>query len=84
MQGMRILDKVQWHGKWSSDLGEKFGFKDSSNDLFIFEERYGREEIRTALQGIPEELYQHFEVEEASEEDCDYRGDSGRCYRKIQ
>lgn len=83
MQGIRILDEVQWHGKWSSDIGEKLAIRDSSNDLFIFEEGYGREEIANALQGIPEDLYQLFEVEEATEEDCDYMGDSGRCYRKL-
>lgn len=83
MQGLRILDEAQWHGKWSSDIGQKLAIKDSSNDLFIFEERCARDEIASALRQIPEGMYQLFEVEEAAEEDCDFMADSGRCYRRV-
>ena len=85
MQGLRIRDQIQWHGRWSAEIGRRLEILDSSNDLYIFDGRHGRNEILALLQEnhVPGDLYQLFEVEEAPEEDCDIQADSGRCYRNL-
>ncbi len=84
MQGLRILDELRWHDRWSAEIGRHLAVKDSTNDLFIFAPGHDREEIRRLLQEVPDDLYELFDVESAPEEDCDFMADSGQCYRKIQ
>jgi hypothetical protein len=83
MKGLRIQDKIRWHDRWSSEIGRRLKVRDSSNDLYIFDEQHGRGDILAVLHEVPEELYQLFEVTEAPEEECEYLTDSGRCYKKT-
>lgn len=83
MLGMRIQDKLRWHERWSSAIGERLRVKDSSDDLFIFDAAHNRDEILGVLREVPGDLFELFNVAEAPEEDCDYLADSGRCYRKT-
>lgn len=83
MLGLKILDEVRWHDLWSAEIGKRLSVSDSSNDLFIFAAQHSRQEVLALLQGVPEELYQLLELDEAPQEDCDFMGDSGRCYRRL-
>lgn len=83
MKGLLIQDEIRWHETWSAEIGRRLRVKDSSNNLFIFDEGTSREEILKVLGDAPEACYQLFELEAAPEEDCDFMGDSGACYRKI-
>ena len=83
MKGLTILDQVQWHENWSSEIGRRLKIVDSSDDLFIFDPECSEEDIRSVIQEIPQDLYQMFDLEEAPREDCDVMADSGRCYRKT-
>jgi hypothetical protein len=83
MLGLKIKDEIRWHDRWSAEIGRKLEVFDSTNDMYIFDQRYSREDILKILGEVPEDLYQIFEVEGAPEENCDYMADSGRCYRRI-
>jgi hypothetical protein len=83
MQALIIKDKLRWHDKWSSDIGQKLDVKDSTNDMFIFDQKYSREDILAVLEAVPQDMYQILEVTEAPEEDCHYMGDSGQCFRRF-
>lgn len=83
MLGLLIRDEIRWHDRWSAEIGKKLIVKDSTNDMYVFDERHSREDILAILKEAPPELYQLFEVENAPEEDCDYIADSGQCYRKT-
>lgn len=83
MLGLRILDEVRWHDRWSSEIGRRLQVKDSTNNLFIFSDQQSREEILSLLQDAPDDMYELFEVETAPEEGCDYQADSGSCYNRI-
>jgi hypothetical protein len=83
MLGLKIVDEVRWHDAWSAEIGRNMSVLDSSNDLFIFAKQHSKQEVISLLQGIPEDLYQLMELDEAPEEDCDFMGDSGRCYRRL-
>jgi hypothetical protein len=82
MKGLLIRDELRWHDHWSSEIGRRLAVRDSTKDLYIFDDRTSREDILTVLKEVPEDLYQLFDIEEAPEADCDYMADSGRCYRK--
>ncbi len=84
MKGLTILDQVKWHEGWSSEIGRKLKVVDSSDGLFIFAPECSDQDIASVLKDVPDNLYQMFETEEAPREDCDFMGDSGRCYRKVQ
>jgi hypothetical protein len=84
MVGLKILDEVRWHDLWSSEIGKRLSVLDSSNDLFIFAEQHSEGELLALLEGVPKDLYQVLELDDAPEEDCDFMGDSGRCYRRLQ
>jgi hypothetical protein len=83
MLGLKILDEVRWHDTWSAEIGKRLSVLDSSNDLFIFAEQHSEEELLALLQGVPKELYQLLELDKAPEDNCDFMGDSGRCYRQL-
>lgn len=83
MLGLRILDKVRWHDRWSSEVGRRLSVQDSTHDLFIFDPRHTREEILALLADAPADMYELFEVEDASQESCDFLADSGRCYDRA-
>jgi hypothetical protein len=83
MLGLIIRDEIRWHDKWSAEIGKKLTVKDSSNDMYVFDEKHSREDILAILKEAPPDLYQLFELENAPDEDCDYMGDSGQCYRKT-
>ena len=83
MTGLRINDSVRWHDSWSAEIGRRLQVLDSSNDLLIFDPRYGRDEILEIIKEAPTDLYQLIDLEEAPETDCDFMADSGRCYRKL-
>jgi hypothetical protein len=80
MLGLKIHDQLRWHDRWSSEIGRRLTVRDSSNDLYIFDERHTREEIAAVLPDAPADLYDLFEVSEGPEENCDFMADSGRCY----
>ena len=80
MLGLKILDEVRWHDRWSSEIGRRLQVKDSSNDFFIFDERHSREEILHLLKDAPDDMFSLFEVAESPQKDCDFQTDSGRCY----
>ena len=82
MLGLKIRDEIRWHDRWSAEIGRQLQVKDSTNDLYIFDERHSRKDILSILKEAPDELYELFEVREAPEEDCDYMADSGRCYSR--
>lgn len=83
MIGLRIRDGLRWHDRWSSEIGQRLSVRDSTNDMYIFDERHTPEEILSLLEDVPEDIYQLFEVQEASEESCDFLLDSGRCYSRL-
>lgn len=83
MLGLIIRDEVRWHDRWSTEIGKTLTIKDSSDNLYIFDEQHKREDVLAILQDAPQELYQLLEVENAPEEECDYLADSGQCYRRI-
>jgi len=80
MYALLIREHTHWHDHWSVMIGEKLSVKDSSNDLFIFSPAHSAQEIKAVLEGVPQEFYRLFKVNEAPEEECDYRADSGTCY----
>ncbi len=80
MLGLLIRDEIRWHDRWSSEIGKRLTVMDSTNNLYIFDEKHGREEILSLLKDAPEDIYQLFEVEEAPQDSCDYMADSGKCY----
>ncbi|PLX85191.1 MAG: hypothetical protein C0617_05770 [Desulfuromonas sp.] len=83
MKGLLIEDEFHWHDRWSSELGQRLSITDSSNNLFIFDEACTREEILSVIRDVPRDLYRIFDLQETSEEYCDFMADSGTCYRKI-
>lgn len=83
MKGLLIKDEILWHDRWSSELGSHFTTRDSSNNLLIFDEKYGKEDILALIGDAPEDIYQIIDLEQAPEEDCDYMADSGICYRRL-
>ncbi len=83
MKALQILDEIRWHDHWSADIGRNLDVKDSTKDLYVFEDRHSREDILRILKDVPDDLYRLFELEEAPEEDCDYMADSGTCYRRV-
>ena len=82
MKGLLIRDPLRWHDDWSAQIGRQLKVHDSTNDLFIFDDRYARDDILKVIGDVPEDLYQLFDLEDAPELDCDYQADSGRCYRR--
>ncbi len=82
MLGLKICDEVRWHDRWSSEIGRQLRVKDSTKDLYIFDEHHSREDVMSVLQEAPEGLYDLFEIREAPEENCDFLTDSGRCYSR--
>ncbi len=84
MKGLLIKDELRWHDQWSSQIGSRLEVRDSTNTLFVFPERYSREDILAAVGKVPEEIFQIFDLEEAPREECDFQSDSGICYRKLQ
>jgi hypothetical protein len=83
MIGLKIVDEVRWHDIWSAEIGKRLAILDSSNDLFVFASQHSQQDILALLQGVPQDIYQLLELDEAPEEDCDFMGDSGRCYRQL-
>ncbi len=83
MKALEILDEIRWHDNWSSRIGQTLEVRDSTKDLYIFSDKHHRDEILRVLKDVPEGLYRLFDIEEAPEEDCDYMGDSGVCYRRL-
>jgi hypothetical protein len=83
MLGLKILDELRWHDTWSAEIGKRLAILDSSNDLFIFAEELSEEELQELLQGVPKDIYQLVQLDEAPEDNCDFMGDSGRCYRRL-
>ena len=83
MKGLLIKDEIRWHDHWSSELGKQLETRDSSNNLIIFAEKHGNEDILAIIAEAPEESYQILDLEQASEEECDFMADSGLCYRQL-
>jgi hypothetical protein len=83
MKGLLIKDEIRWHDHWSAELGKQLKTMDSSNNLIIFDEKYGKEEILAIIGEAPEGSYQIMDLEQATEEDCDFMADSGLCYRRL-
>lgn len=84
MKALLITDELHWHRDWSSKLGTMLDIKDSSNNLLVFSEGCSENEIRQTISEAPGEIYQIMELEDATEEDCDFMADSGTCYRRLQ
>ncbi len=83
MTGLTIKNEIHWHRMWSSEIGEKLPIKDSTRGLFIFDNTLSLGEIREALEDIPADAYNLIEVEEVAEDQCEFRADSGTCYRTV-
>lgn len=83
MKGLLIKDEVRWHARWSSELGMHLETRDSSNNLLIFDEKYDEEDILALIGEAPEDTYQILDLDQATEEDCDFLADSGICYRRL-
>ena len=83
MKALLITDELRWHKDWSSRLGTHLQTKDSSNNLLIFGSNCSEEDILKVIAKAPREIYRILDLEEAPEEDCDFLGDSGACYRKL-
>lgn len=84
MLGLIIRDPLRWHEKWSSEIGRRFTVLDSTNDMFVFDERHSREEIEAAIEDASQDLYQFVDLQEAPREGCDFMLDSGACYNRLQ
>lgn len=83
MKALLITDELLWHRDWSSRLGTKLATRDSSNNLLVFAQSCTEEDILKVIGKAPREIYRILDLEEAPEEDCDFMGDSGACYRKL-
>lgn len=83
MKALLVKNELHWHKDWSSRLGTELETKDSSNNLLIFGRNCTEEDIRKIIGRAPGEIYQILDLEEATEEDCDFMADSGTCYRKL-
>jgi hypothetical protein len=83
MKGLLIEDEIRWLDRWSAKLGTHLKTRDSSNNLIIFDGKYGKEEILALISEAPQDVYRIIDLEEAPEEDCDFMADSGICYRKL-
>jgi hypothetical protein len=83
MLGLKILDEVRWHDQWSAEIGKRLSIADSSNDLFVFAAQHREQEVLEVLEGVPREFYQLLELDQAPEDNCDFMGDSGACYRRL-
>jgi hypothetical protein len=57
--------------------------RDSSNNLLIFDEKYDDEDILALIGEAPKDTYQILDLDQATEEDCDFLTDSGICYRRL-
>jgi len=84
MQVLMIKDELRWHDRWSSEIGRRLQVRDSTDHIFVFDDKHTREDILSVLAGVPTELYRLVEVEEAPEETCEILADSGKCYKKLQ
>jgi hypothetical protein len=82
MLGLVIRDKVRWHYSWSSEIGEKLNVVDSTENMYIFDEKHSKEEILGIIEDAPQDLYELLELETAPQDSCDFLLDSGRCYNK--
>ncbi|WP_305045671.1 hypothetical protein [Geoalkalibacter sp.] len=82
MNGLIIKNEIYWHPSWSSDIGRRLSIEDSTKGLFVFAPELSREDILTKLQDIPSDSFSLIELEEVSEKECEFMGDSGRCYRR--
>ncbi len=51
--------------------------------MIIFDERHTEEEILAVVGEAPKDVYQVFDLEEAPQDYCDFMGDSGQCYKKL-
>lgn len=84
MLGLIIRDPVRWHDRWSSEIGRRFSIRDSTDNMFVFDDRHSQAEIESVLGDAGRDLYQFVDVQEAPREGCDFMLDSGKCYNKIQ
>lgn len=84
MLGLIIRDHVRWHDRWSSEIGRHLAVMDSTDNMYVFDEKHSREDVLSVLGDAPDDLYQLVELETAPEENCDFMLDSGQCYTKIQ
>lgn len=84
MLGLIIRDQVRWHNRWSSEIGRRFSVLDSTNNIYVFDDRHSRDEIESVLGEAPSDIYQFVTLQEAPEEGCDFLLDSGRCYVRVQ
>ncbi len=82
MLGLVIRDEVRWHDSWSSEIGKRLKVVDSTNNMYIFDEKHSRDDILAIIENAPGELYEIFELEKAPPDSCDFLLDSGRCYNK--
>lgn len=83
MKVLLIQDELRWHDRWSSEIGRRLKVKDSTYNMFVFDEGHTREDILSVLKEVPEDLYRLVEVEPAAEEACELPTDSGKCYKEI-
>ncbi len=83
MKALLVKNELQWHKDWSSRLGAMLDTKDSSNNLLIFAQSCSEEDILKIIAQAPREIYQILDLEEATEENCDFMADSGACYRRV-
>ncbi len=83
MKGLLIKDKLRWHDQWSQEIGKRLMTKDSTFGMIIFDERHTKEDLLAVVGEAPKDLYQVFGLEEAPQNYCDFMGDSGQCYKKL-
>jgi hypothetical protein len=82
MLGLLIKDQLRWQDSWSVEFGKRLKIRDSTDDLFVFDDLCTREEILAVIGKGSEDVYELFEVEAAPRDQCDYMADSGQCFNR--
>jgi len=80
MYSLKIVDQTYWRDSWSARIGQTLNIKNSTYNLFVFDEGTEKEEISRALEGIPAEAYELFRIHPSGPDSCELDTDSGQCY----
>ena len=80
MYSLKIVDHTYWRDSWSARIGQTLNILNSTYDLFVFDEKTGKEEITRVLEGIPSEAYELFKLHPSNTGACEIETDNGQCY----
>jgi len=82
MYGLKIVDQTYWRDSWSARIGQSLNVKNSTYDLFVFDEETRKDDIAKVLEGIPPEAYELLRIHPSQSELCEIDTDSGQCYEE--